>query len=556
MSIYGFRGGPVRRGASKQEQFMAALEMPMNPLATFFDQAKGGALESFGLGTVIRDFSIPQGTQRRDGGELVSGPVPNPLNPLSRLYEDVRGIVNPVQADATPMTQDEWKSSPYFRSDIPWDEGMTADRAAALAAWDDARKVREFYAQKRPIISFFGGLAGQAVDPINFIPIAGPAVKAAAVARAGRIGGAAITGAVDAAANTAAFSLLTAGARAEYGDDVSWQATISEVATAALIGTAFGGLSGALSARRARRLDAKLATLNETQEARAVLNDAINGLVRDGEVRLTPASFDILDGQRRSAVRFSPETSGFVPEADLSRSTAVGRVLEAEQSAPSIDIETPQFRQALADDPVLAERFESATSRLNEATERFEQITEDAPQPETVPNRAAAAVEAPASVAEPAPRSGEVVNEPRTTPEPDRADEVVQQAEQDLVVARREYVQVRNAVASRIPAVERRLEPAFPAFVARTAPAPDPLPTGSAEAEGRVGRSEKAAAVAEAHRVNPETGDFAEQADLERAEAEGRISDLDRKELAAADNDYEQGKAFGEALKGVVGCLL
>lgn len=55
---------------------------------------------------------------------------------------------------------------------------MTTDRAVALAQQDDYRKVREFYASKRPITSFFGSLGGQAIDPLNYIPVFGEAVTA------------------------------------------------------------------------------------------------------------------------------------------------------------------------------------------------------------------------------------------------------------------------------------------------------------------------------------------------------------------------------------------
>jgi hypothetical protein len=44
---------------------------------------------------------------------------------------------------------------------------------------------------------------------------------------------------LDAAANTAAFGIATSGERAKFGDDVSWLATDSQIAMAALIGSAF-----------------------------------------------------------------------------------------------------------------------------------------------------------------------------------------------------------------------------------------------------------------------------------------------------------------------------
>ena len=194
------------------------------------------------------------------------------------------------------LSEDQYKASPYYRKDIPYDPGMTSARAEALASMDDAKKVREFYAQKRPFSSFLGNLAGQALDPINYVPIAGEAVKAAAVARMGNIAGHALVGGIDAAANTAIFGIGTAGVRAQFGDDVSWQATISQIATAALIGHAFGALAGAVGGRvdAARLSDAeqRLATLKTTQEARIALNEGIDAVVRGEDVRLSPNATD------------------------------------------------------------------------------------------------------------------------------------------------------------------------------------------------------------------------------------------------------------------------
>lgn len=286
---YAFRKGPQFGAADRSEQFEVAFDQPLNGASTFGQGLVGGALESFGLGTVIRDFAIPQGAP--------VAPEPNqpprfgPDAAAGAIYGGIRDFFNPKSSEPA-LTADEWKASPFFRENIPYDASMTADRAAALAIWDDAKKVREHFASKSPVTSFFGNLAGQALDPINYIPIAGPAVKAGAVAKFGMIGGSIATGALDAAANTALAGVLTAGARAQYGDDVSWQRQISEVATAALIGAAFGGVGGFFEGRRAStamvRAEAEAATLRTTQEARLALNGGIRGLALEDGVNLLP----------------------------------------------------------------------------------------------------------------------------------------------------------------------------------------------------------------------------------------------------------------------------
>lgn len=275
-SMFGFRGGPTYRAATTDSLWTAALDQPMSLGSTFWDQAKGGFLDNRALGTITREMSLPPAAPGRWYGDT------------DESYADRR-------KNYKTITEEDYKASPYFRDNVPWDAGMTEDRAAALAAMYDAKRVREYFAEKRPITSFFGNLAGQALDPINYIPVAGPSVRAAAIARMGMVKGIAATAALDAAANTAIADLVTREARRRFGDDVSWQAMISEIATAALIGSAFGTVGGVLERRAGIRADAlrrdaevKVQTLKATQEARIALNEAIGGLATDGEVRLSP----------------------------------------------------------------------------------------------------------------------------------------------------------------------------------------------------------------------------------------------------------------------------
>jgi hypothetical protein len=56
--------------------------------------------------------------------------------------------------------------------------------------------------------------------------------------------------------------------------------------------------------------------------------------------------------------------------------------------------------------------------------------------------------------------------------------------------------------------------------------------------------------------VDPEAGTFVEEADVARVRTEGRLTVDDEADLADAQTAFEDGKAYGEALKSVVGCLL
>lgn len=337
MSIYGFRPGPTFRGASRAEMFDSALNQPMNMGATFWDQAKGGTLESFGLGTAIRGAVIPPGDTSQLSGWEQAKRAAETLLPGGVASAIGGAIYRMTDEPSKSLDENEWKASAYYRKDVPWDAAMTEDRAAALAAYHDAKKVREYYAQKRPFTSFFGNLAGQAVDPINYIPVAGPVVEAAAVARAGRVLGRTLTGAGDAAANTAIAGLATREQRGRYGDDVSWQATVSEIATAALIGSAFGTISGAIGARRDARIERgaseRLSTLRTTQEARIALNEAIDGVVRGEDVSLSPngvAGVSRVIAQASRPIDLTPDVFKAQPHRTIDELYAVAPSRQAE----------------------------------------------------------------------------------------------------------------------------------------------------------------------------------------------------------------------------------
>lgn len=297
MNAFSFRPAPTYRAASPDEQMTAAFDMPMSLLSTLGQQAKGGILDSFGLGTAVRTVTTPETAPVESGSGIADtlGAINRAIAPENMIR---RAIGNGYR-DSPVLDEDKYKSSAYYRDGVKWDPGMTEDRAAALAESFDAKRVRDHFASKRPITAFLGNIAGQALDPINYIPIMGQTVKAANVARFGRVGGAAITNAIDAAANTALAGALTYSARKDFGDDITWQSTVSEIAMSALIGGAFGGVSGVLDSRRAARAanatalaSEALSTLKNVQDARIALNSAIDGLVRGEDVNLSANAAD------------------------------------------------------------------------------------------------------------------------------------------------------------------------------------------------------------------------------------------------------------------------
>jgi hypothetical protein len=212
--------------------------------------------------------------------------------PGGRIYKQETPEEVAKRGDKLYQTPEELKAE---FPEIPFEKGMTKERAGVLQEYKDAAKIREYWMQKRPYTAFFGQLIGNAVDPINYIPIFGEGAVAGAVARTGsRVIGRALVGSVDAAANTAIASVLTAPERASLGYDDTWEGTAGNIAFSALAGGVFG--AGHAFFSRARDSATKLSPTPANQiRAKVVLNDALDGILKDEAVNLNVNSQAILN---------------------------------------------------------------------------------------------------------------------------------------------------------------------------------------------------------------------------------------------------------------------
>jgi hypothetical protein len=327
----------------------SALDRPLSPWATFTGAAADSALQTPGLGTFLREGQLPPLA-------IEPGPVPGIADAWGTVADpvsqDPQNFASPQVPSDQPFgappnydrvqtpeqvesrgdklfrNEDEYRQSPSYRQGIPFEPGLTASRARALADMHDVSQVRQFYSSKRPVVSFVGTVAGAAVDPINYIPIIGEAAYAAASARVGRIAARSILTSADAALNTAVFSTITANTRRAYGDDVSWNAIAMNSAYAALAGAVLGGAFGAVTKGR-------LETAENRIKAAEVLNDAIDGLVERGEVQLGTRSQATISDMGQT-VQAKP-----TPDLDL------GRYYEV---APARQAELEDFARLIADE--------------------------------------------------------------------------------------------------------------------------------------------------------------------------------------------------------------
>ena len=285
----------------------SAFSMPFDPMRNFLEQAQASILENPTMGTFLRGAMTPPSNVLGPDDNPFGG---NPLTAITRVPGFIRQGWQEMVGRQPSMSEDEWRASSFYRKAIPYDPGMTAERAAALAWQHDLATARAQMADRRswtgpfgwrlPDVSTLAGqFAGGIVEPTNFIPIFGEAAQAAAIARFGAKGllrfGAGLTiEAAENAANMAVFSAMTADQRAKYGDDVSWQAQINNVAMAAVIGAAFYGagtgiakalgLSRAGGAMAIERLKARAMTADNAKPARTVLDGVVGNVVERGKL--------------------------------------------------------------------------------------------------------------------------------------------------------------------------------------------------------------------------------------------------------------------------------
>lgn len=580
---FSFIQNPTGQAMTDSDLVTSALDQPMSLGSTFWDQAKGGVLESFGLGTGIRNFSTPEAAPEE------------PLNAINATLQSINRAIDPAVLlrravgtaydGSAAIDEDQYKRSASYRADIPWSKGMTEERAAALAEQDDVRKVREFYGQKRPVTAFFGNIGGQAVDPINYIPIFGEAVQSANVARFGRVAGTALTASADAAANTAIAGLTTAGTRGQFGDDVSWQSTVSQIAMAALIGGAFGAIHGrfgrATPAELRTEAETKLATLDNVQASRVSLNDALDGMIREGEVNLTPASTDFV---ARAADNELPK----VIIARMARDADPEAHTRLETLNRTFDINETEIRrlQSQTLDNATYGPTRGAMIKADEIASRLQRAEEAIQAAPTDKEKASATTRRDgirqelrdhlATIDDAKVQEIEAIDDQlaqrRAVHEPVVAEraQLKQKTDQLFNAARDQYWRNRFAEPATQKAADGQegviaaVEPVAPqrgavgpqrASIDTSAPV-EPVSPSVVEAVKRVGKPEGSKALAEQYRVNPETGDFPELADIEQLRAEGRLTEDDLAALDDADDVIKTANAYGEALKSFASCVI
>lgn len=596
--------GPLRGGSewnvmTDADVLQRARDLPVGYGEMFGATFVESLITSPGLGTFIRESSTPDAIPSRD---VVTPPELTMRDPLAgppRLGEDgpVRFAPPPGtfleteseyqqrRKDAGALSPDEWKASPSFREGIPYDPGMTADRAAALASWYDASKARQDVINRGPggvlgTSLWIGGmLAGAALDPVNYIPIFGPEVRAAQIARFGRYAGSALTSAADAMLNTAATSAITAGTRASFGDDVSWQGFLTDIALSAVIGGAFGAATARWEGWQASR---SANALEQVVAARRALNDAVGDVLHGRPIEVTPAVAEAVEKTVRDleptrqqlarenpgeviAMRLRQSAPDLIDrDASLAQAERINREALDEINAELGDREVYgpvrraiiEAEQAQAEQAQKVARLEAALAKTDSKKQRVklqEQI--DALRAEAPPPAAAVDPDVLARM--------QFLEESRTLRQQALDQVLAQRAEiTPALEAKRAEVTaaywdevkrqpLAQAAAPTPEAVVQGLVPPAerPVVAAPPAEAPDPAAIRAAATVGKPAKD-----LAEQFGIDPKTGEFVEQAEFDQLVDMGRVTADEAAAVERATALKQQTDAYAKALEAAAIC--
>jgi hypothetical protein len=226
---------------------------------------------------------------------------------------DARGRAAREEAiDPRPLSREEWQTSGFARDGISWDAGMTQGRARAMAEVFDQNRYRERILSGRDAgaletaAQFGGMIAGSLLDPLNFLPVAGPAGRALQAAGAARsaavlarpgVAMGAVRGSIDATGGAVVAAPFIYGTQAEFGDEITAGQVALDFAVSAVLGAAFGGVAGAFDRRlqprpevAARIVDLAAQDVAAGRQIQVPL-DVMRAEVRDAVARAAPDDF-------------------------------------------------------------------------------------------------------------------------------------------------------------------------------------------------------------------------------------------------------------------------
>ncbi|CAB4127162.1 hypothetical protein UFOVP78_56 [uncultured Caudovirales phage] len=463
------------------------------------------------------------------------------------------------------LTREAWRASPQYREGLSYDERMTTERAVAMArTFDDNRYRRAVLGARdagalETALGFGGQLLGSVPDPVNFLPFAGSASRgmrigaasleadallarglnrAATAMEAPGVTGGLFRGAFEGAAGNLAAAPAVYSAQAYFGDEVTFDRVVADIAMGALVGGGFGAAGGLLG-RVGSRLNP------DAVAAVRVLDAAAADLAAGRRVEVPPdlAVSAVNDAIIRSA---PPEAAPFIRTDDAGRQTL--------GDLPTRPDGAPLSREELAD--VLAQRgaTEELRGLLADIERRRAEGTLTPEQArgvlETVAglkptDRAPTAAENLAAIVQ---KIEERITAGTLTPEQGKAlvGQVAEvRARSTLDDAHRWYTEALTAQqhAKRLAAAPPDAEPRMPDAAQR-----------QAGKDGKPAAQPKAAAPGKAEAADPEL--TAAMGEVEQMRAEGRFTPADEAALKVGDEAAAEAEAIAKGLEEAAVCMM
>lgn len=329
---------------------------------------------------------------------------------------DIRAQPGLAPSGQRLMPEEEWKASPHYRPDLDFDPRMTETRAKALAEQRDAQRYRQWLIGQgdtgtlRGVLGFGAELAGSLPDPLNLIPVAGPAWRASMAARYGTIGGRAIVGAAEGLVGQALIEPFQVADRMVLGEDVTFAGILADLAMGAAAGGVLGGGLGAIQRLRGRGAEPILSVDEQASMARP-LNEAAASIALGDELAIRPESIEALrpiraeldaasrglDARERVSNLTPSERQSMIdalPEAD--RANAQGMEVAARTvQDPAVaaklraDVDRLLERQVAADMPPAAGALDAGSPRRAAPDPTIREAEAAVGRPETVAETAA-----------------------------------------------------------------------------------------------------------------------------------------------------------------------
>jgi hypothetical protein len=260
------------------------------------------------------------------------------------------------------LNEDEWKNSIYYRKNIPYSKGMNEYRSKVLAETYDKIHYQRYLNKKTKgfgagVVQFAGRIAGNIIDPINFIPFFGAGYKVLRISKIGTtiaksnilkilasrqaLMGAAVGAGEAGVASTLVQPVMNYTYDATLGEERTFTDIVADIALSAAFGTAIGGLVGWKS--KPPSFETNMSQLASNSNKLNALNETITSLetgMRSPDGGIDVSSDVQLNAQKAFSSAVNSIADGEMPIASASKSQAVEE-LSSRMGAPiRLSVET------------------------------------------------------------------------------------------------------------------------------------------------------------------------------------------------------------------------